>query len=57
MAIEAARTAVGMVNDESTQQQVDDAKAAVASANAKIAEAADVSDDMKATHGGNVSLQ
>ena len=43
MAIEAARTAVGMVNDESTQQQVDDANAAVANATAKIAEAADVS--------------
>ena len=55
MAIEAARTAVGMVNDESTQQQVDDAKAAVANANAKIAEAADVSDDMKATHMASVT--
>ena len=55
MAIEAARTAVGMVNDESTQQQVDVAKAAVANANAKIAEAADVSDDMKATHTASVT--
>ena len=55
MAIEAARTAVGMVNDESTEQQVDDAKAAVLNANAKIAEAADVSDDMKATHTASVT--
>jgi hypothetical protein len=43
------------VNDESTQQQVDDANAAVANANAKIAEAADVSDDMKATHTASVT--
>ena len=55
MAIEAARTAVGMVNDESTQDEVDYAKAAVANANAKIAEAADVSDDMKATHTASVT--
>ena len=54
MAIEAARTAVGMVNDESTQQQVDNANAAVANAKAKIDEAADVSDDMKATHTASV---
>jgi hypothetical protein len=55
MAIEAARTAVGMVNDESTQDEVDGANAAVANAKAKIAEAADVSDDMKATHTASVT--
>ena len=55
MAIEAARTAVGMVNDESTQDEVDEADAAVANAKAKIGEAADVSDDMKATHTASVT--
>ena len=55
MAIEAATTAVGMVNDESTQQQVDAASAAVATATDAIAEAADVSDDVKATHTASVS--
>ena len=53
-AIDAARTAVAAVNDESTQDQVDAANAAVANARAKIAEAADVADDVKATHTASV---
>ena len=53
-AITEARTAVGMVNDASTDEEVAEARAAVANAKAKIAEAADVADDVKATHTASV---
>ena len=55
MAIEAARTAVAAVNDASDQDTVDAANAAVSSAKTKIADAADVSDDVKATHTASVT--
>ena len=55
MAIAAARTAVGMVNDDSTQAQVDAANAAVSSARAKIAEGVDLTDDEKAPHTESVN--
>ena len=54
MAINAARTAVGMVNDGSAQDVVDAANDAVSNARAKIAEADDVADDVKATHTASV---
>ena len=48
-ALDAARAAVAAVNDGSTEAVVQAAKDAVASVRAKIADAADVSDEMKAT--------
>ena len=55
MAIAAARTAVAAVNDMSDQDTVDAANAAVASAKMKIDDAADVADDVKATHTASVT--
>ena len=54
MAIDVARTAVAAVNDGSTQQEVDDANDAVANARAKIDEADDVAESVKATHMASV---
>ena len=53
-AIADAETKVGMVNDTSTAEEVEAAENAVANAKAKIAEAADVADDVKATHTASV---
>ena len=54
MAIDAATTAVNAVNDASSAQEVADANAAVMNARAKIAEAADVADSVKAGHTATV---
>ena len=53
-AIAAAQTAVGMVDNASTDAEVEAAEAAVSNARAKIAEAADVADDVKETHTARV---